>query len=66
MMYKSWIRTLRDQQTQLELVASWASIVQLGSVRDLCRSAKAELQKEIERAEYVDKIREINQTKASE
>lgn len=45
-----WSSTIRSQMRELNQVASWASSVQLGRVRDLCRQASAELQHELERA----------------
>ena len=45
-----WSSTIRSQMNQLDLIASWASQVQLGRVRDLCRQASAELKHELERA----------------
>ena len=42
-----WIKVLREKQAELELIASWASQVDLRLVRDYCRSAAFELKKEI-------------------
>ncbi len=46
---EQWIRILEQKQTELELIASWASQVNLGKVRDYCREAKFELVEEISR-----------------
>ena len=45
----SWSDTLHNKINELESTASWASIVNLGRARDLCRQAKAELQRELDR-----------------
>lgn len=46
----NWSDVVRRQMHDLNLIASWASQVQLGRVRDLCREAVAELQYELDRA----------------
>jgi hypothetical protein len=45
----SWNQTLQDYSIQLNSIAEWASIVNLGTVRDYCRLAKHEISKEQER-----------------
>lgn len=45
----SWNETLQDYSTRLNSIAEWASIVNLGNVRDYCRLAKSELEKEQKR-----------------
>ena len=47
----AWSDIVRSQMHQLNLIASWASQVQMGRVRDLCRKASAELNHELERLE---------------
>jgi hypothetical protein len=44
-----WVGTLRVKMHELELIASWASQVQLGTVRDYCRKAIADLKYQEER-----------------
>lgn len=44
----NWIQTLERKQQDLEHIASWASMVNLGDVRDHCRKATAVLRREIE------------------
>lgn len=39
----SWNDTLQEKINELEFIAQWASIVNLGRVRDSCRTAIAEL-----------------------
>lgn len=46
-----WIRTLKEKLSELELLSSWASIVNLGNVRDYIRRAEYELKQEIKRLE---------------
>ena len=46
---RSWINTLTEKVNELELIASWASIVEYGKVRDYCRKAKYELVEKIRR-----------------
>jgi len=44
-----WSDTVREKISDLELIASWASQVNLGLVRDAIRNATYELKKELER-----------------
>lgn len=44
----SWRAVLLDRIGELELIASWASQVGYGRVRDLCRMAIAELREKID------------------
>ncbi len=50
---KSWINTIRDKIDELEHIIEWASLVNYGKVRDLCRSAQYELKEEIKRQETI-------------
>ena len=50
----SWEDTIREKISELELIASWASIVNLGSVRDHIRHATYELRKELEHRESME------------
>lgn len=50
----SWEDTLREKISDLELIASWASIVNLGRVRDHIRHATADLKKELEHRESME------------
>ena len=50
----SWTGTLRENISELDLIASWASITQFDRVRDLCRLASAELKREVERLQAND------------
>ena len=50
-MNNQWINALREKATELEIIASWASLVNLGKVRDACRIAKSEILSEIKRLE---------------
>lgn len=45
----SWIEVLREKQTELRLIASWASQTGHNKVRDLCRQAEHDLAVELER-----------------
>ena len=45
----TWEQTLTRKMQDLEFIASWASQVQLGRVRDHIREATAEIRREIER-----------------
>ena len=45
----AWIAVLREKISDLELIASWASVTQFGSVRDHCRQASFALSQEIDR-----------------
>ena len=38
-----WPDVLKEKAMELECIASWASLVKLGTVRDHCRRAIAEL-----------------------
>jgi hypothetical protein len=44
---KAWIDVLKGKIADLELIASWASCVGLGKVRDYCRLAEHQLKEEI-------------------
>ena len=46
-----WRSVLDEKISDLELVASWASLVGYGRVRDLCRNAQCELRQAKERWE---------------
>lgn len=51
----AWTDTLRGKVHELELIASWASQVNLGRVRDHIRMATAEIQDEVARIETAEK-----------
>lgn len=44
----NWQETLEAKITELELIASWASITGFPRVRDLCRQAQANIREHIE------------------
>lgn len=46
---KQWVEVLESKINDLELIASWASMVQYWAVRDNIREATALLKGEIER-----------------
>jgi len=46
-----WAAIIQEKMRELELIASWASMVHLGSVRDNCRIAVSELKHELSRFE---------------
>lgn len=46
-----WRKVLREKMSELELIASWASMTNFGRVRDSCREAKDVLRQEIKRLE---------------
>jgi hypothetical protein len=46
-----WIITLKEKLSELALLSSWASIVNLSEVRDNIRKAEYELKQEIKRLE---------------
>lgn len=46
-----WRQVLREKISELELIASWASMTNFGSVRDSCREAKYVLNQELKRLE---------------
>ncbi len=50
-MEDSWNKVLAEKASELELIASWASVTQYGRVRDLCREARSILLAEIARRE---------------
>ena len=52
----SWIATVNEQISDLELIASWASQCGLGTVRDHIRRATADLRFEVERRERVGPV----------
>ena len=45
----AWIAVLREKISDLELIASWATVTQFGNVRDHCRQASFALSQEIDR-----------------
>jgi hypothetical protein len=45
-----WSDEVRKKISDLELIASWASQVNLGRVRDAIRNATAELRRELDHA----------------
>lgn len=58
----SWEDTIRNKMADLNLIASWAAITNLGRVRDYCRSASYELRLELERCAKMDAIDAVNLT----
>ena len=48
-----WIRTLEEKASEAYSIAEWASIVNLGKIRDLARRLHAELREEIDRTREV-------------
>jgi hypothetical protein len=46
-MSDAWVRVAQEHILQLEAIAQWASITGLGNVRDGCRMAQAELNREL-------------------
>ncbi len=46
-----WVSVLNDRMNELEIIATWASLTNLGRVRDACRLAICELKQEKERWE---------------
>lgn len=60
-----WERTIREKIAGLELIASWASTTNFGTVRDLCRKAQYELHQYLRRqaddAEYLDEMKRRNE-----
>lgn len=61
----SWDDTLNEQISKLELIASWASIVNYGNCRDHVRMAIADLKGIQEhRAEQLKMCKEIDDRKA--
>jgi len=62
----SWDDTLNEQIGKLELIASWASIVDYGRCRDHIRLAIADLKAHQERHEEMRKLsKEIDQRNVS-
>lgn len=43
----TWIEICNEKIHELELIAQWGSMVNLGIVRDYCRLAQAEIKAEI-------------------
>ena len=56
----SWNDTLREKIIDLELIASWASQVNLGRVRDAIRHATYELRQELERFKTDGKAAQVS------
>ena len=50
----SWEQTLQEKITDLEMLASWASIVGYGTVRDNIRTAIYQLEQQLELWEQVN------------
>lgn len=48
-----WVVTLQEKISELELIASWASQVQIGRARDYCRLASSTLKDVIERYQEI-------------
>lgn len=48
-----WIRVVNQQIQTFELLSAWATLAQLGKVRDYCRLAIAELRYEIAKCELI-------------
>jgi predicted nucleic acid-binding protein len=48
-MSDAWVQVVQEHISQLEAIAKWASITGLGDVRDRCRMAQAELDRELDR-----------------
>lgn len=44
---KFWIENVEQKIRELELIAQWGSLCNLGKVRDYCRMAEHELREEI-------------------
>ncbi len=55
-MANNWEDTVRGKMNELESIASWASIVGFGQVRDHCRLAKGELLRELERVRLMIRV----------
>jgi hypothetical protein len=53
-----WLDVLREKASELSLIASWASQVGLGRVRDYCRNAECEVRDEIKRQEAMERSSE--------
>lgn len=51
----AWKQVVESEINKLELIASWASQVNLGRVRDYCRLAQAELRIEARRVDDTKK-----------
>jgi hypothetical protein len=47
----AWIKTLKEKLSELELLSSWASIVNFNEVRDNIRKAEYALKEEIKNLE---------------
>lgn len=52
----SWQQVCQNQISSLELMASWASQVQLGMVRDSIRQTIYYLKQEIERMNHLEEL----------
>lgn len=50
----AWSDIVQSRMHELNLIASWASQVRMGRVRDLCREAAAELKYELERVRSME------------
>lgn len=61
----NWIDTLSQKKSELELIASWASIVNLGTVRDACRTAIYEIKLEIDRQKELNNASRIDKSQAA-
>ena len=50
----AWSETVSEKMRELHLIGEWASFVDLGRVRDYCRSAEYELKQELTRAMEIE------------